>query len=638
MPVTRSSARPAAAAPAANTRSAGHTNATRPETRLGPRANTSRKKKTKKKIAEPPNPPEVAPDEALAVVPSDDEPEDNEKIINAALEKELKAIPDDDEPEDDTETIASGAGAGDESPSDDEPEDNGKIINAAPGKELKAVPDDDRPEDDTETIASGTGAGDESRPRSPAAESLLPPSSPPLASSSPPALPANSPLSPLASQHAAPTFSLKPTRPLPRRRSPRSKTVPRPATGNVNDDLFSLAHRRRVPRRLSVSSDHLWESVGSEPQLNSDNLDDFSISTQGLQGHLDADERADVEDAHMGDNGDEKDAYKFTDLTTVGYHDPDDMEEPLADYDSPPPRRTRPSLSPRPSRSLSPASPPKPLRCGNSRSITIGPVSPRTISRGRSRTPSRPNTNKPSSSRAASRGRSRARRTSNALTPQPPTQAGDAPAAPHAQGVHNLPIPPARGPPPPIPPAHTRPPVSRLAIAPAPVSPRRSPTSTRIGGRNACPRPERLPSPSRDLSSDDSTDEYGRTQEAKRRLEAARVARGYSPAAASDADDDDDMRDYLAEVATNGFCEDDARGKSSRRKAKAKAATATSEKGKRRAPTMVSAPGPESTDLNPEEIVEEDVMECGYTPGPVPRQILEQLYALEEDMTLKSRL
>jgi hypothetical protein len=95
------------------------------------------------------------------------------------------------------------------------------------------------------------------------------------------------------------------------------------------------------------------------------------------------------------------------------------------------------------------------------------------------------------------------------------------------------------------------------------------------------------------------------------------------------------MRDYLAEVATNGFCEDDARGKSSRRKAKAKAATATSEKGKRRAPTMVSAPGPESTDLNPEEIVEEDVMECGYTPGPVPRQILEQLYALEEEYDAK---
>jgi hypothetical protein len=72
------------------------------------------------KIAEPPNPPEVAPDEALAVVPSDDEPEDNEKvrlcitlrlmylifllqIINAAPGKELKAVPDDDGPEDDTE-------------------------------------------------------------------------------------------------------------------------------------------------------------------------------------------------------------------------------------------------------------------------------------------------------------------------------------------------------------------------------------------------------------------------------------------------------------------------------------------------------------------------------------------------------
>ncbi|KAJ7896884.1 hypothetical protein B0H13DRAFT_2338084 [Mycena leptocephala] len=296
MPVTRSSARPAAAAPAANTRSAGHTNATRPETRLGPRANTSRKKKTKK-ITEPPNPPEVAPDEALAVVPSDDEPEDNEKIINAALEKELKAIPDDDEPEDDTETIASGAGAGDESPSDDEPEDNGQIINAAPGKELKAVPDDDGPEDDTETIASGTGAGDESRPRSPAAESLLPPSSPPLASSSPPALPANSPFSPLASARCP--YVLTKTH----------STITPPAITSLKDSP-AASHRQ-------LSSDHLWESVGSEPQLNSDNLDDFSISTQGLQGHLDADERADVEDAHMGDNGDEKDAYKFTDLTTA---------------------------------------------------------------------------------------------------------------------------------------------------------------------------------------------------------------------------------------------------------------------------------------------------------------------------------
>ncbi|KAF7372120.1 hypothetical protein MVEN_00070800 [Mycena venus] len=344
-----------------------------------------------------------------------------------------------------------------------------------------------------------------------------------------------------------------------------------------------------------------------------------------------------------GDEGGEEDTYQFADLTTVGYRDPDDIEEPLADYDSPPPRRTRRSLNPRPSRSLSPASSPKPLRRGNSRSITVGPVSPGVISRGRSRTPSRRNTNEPSPSRAASRGRSpasrgrsRARRTGNALTPQPPTQAGDAPAAPHAHGPHNLSIPSARGPPPPLPPAHTRPPVSRPAIAPTPVSPRRSPPRTRNGGRNR-PPPERLPSPSRDLSSDDSTDEYGRTQEAKRRLEAARVARRYSPAAASTADDDEDMQDYLAEAATNGFREDEAGRKSSRRKAEAKgtATTATKEKGKGRATTAAPAPEPETAHFNPEDVMEEDLMERGYTPGRVPRQILEQLYTLDQEYDAK---
>ncbi|KAJ7885950.1 hypothetical protein B0H14DRAFT_3431574 [Mycena olivaceomarginata] len=555
MPITRSSTRSAAAALAPNTRSVGRTNARRPPIRLGPRANTSRKKKVKKKTAEPPNPAEVAPDELLAAVPSDDEPEHNEKVIDAAPENV---------------------------PSDDEPEHNEKVIDAASGKELKAVSDDDEPEDDGGS--AGAGAGDESRPRSPAAESSLPPSSPPLASSSPLASTANSPL---ASQHAAPAFSLKPTRPLPRRQSPRSKTVPRPATGDVNDDTFSLAHRRRVPRRRSsVSSDNLWNSVGSEPQLNSDNLDDFA-----------------------GTGGGEEDGYLFADSTTVEYREPDDMEEPLADYDSPPPRRTRPSLSPRPSRSLSPASPPKPLRRGNYRSITVGPVSPGAISRSRSRPPSCPNTNDPSPSRTASRGRSRARRTDNALTPQPPMQAGDAPTVPLIVGPvspgaisrgrsrtlsgpnTNEPRPRKQATPPlrlmhkvritflyhqpealPLPflPAHTKPPFSRPAIAPAPVSPRRSPPHTRNGGGNARPPPERLPSLSRDLSSDDSTDDYGRTQEAKRRLEAAQVARGYSPTAVSTADDDEDMQDYLAEVATNGFREDEAGRKSSRRKAKAK--------------------------------------------------------------------
>jgi hypothetical protein len=97
------------------------------------------------------------------------------------------------------------------------------------------------------------------------------------------------------------------------------------------------------------------------------------------------------------------------------------------------------------------------------------------------------------------------------------------------------------------------------------------------------------------------------------------------------------MQDYLAEVATNGFREDEAGRKSSRRKAKAKgtATTATNEKGKGRAATAAPAPEPETARFNPEDVVEEDLMEHGYTPGRVPRQILEQLYALDEEYETK---
>ncbi|KAJ7771901.1 hypothetical protein B0H14DRAFT_3509031 [Mycena olivaceomarginata] len=175
-------------------------------------------------------------------------------------------------------------------------------------------------------------------------------------------------------------------------------------------------------------------------------------------------------------------------------------------------------------------------------------------------------------------------------------------------------------PPPPLPPAHTKPPFSRPTIAPAPDSPRCSPPRMRSGGIQARPLPERSPSHSRDLSSDDSTEEYGRTQEAKRRLEAARVARGHSPATASTADDEEDLQSYLAEVGTHGFGEKDAKGEKSttnksERKSKAKAGTATDGKGKGRAAPPVPVSDPKPTDPNPDEVVEEDLMERGYAPG-----------------------
>ncbi|KAJ7701286.1 hypothetical protein B0H14DRAFT_2648476, partial [Mycena olivaceomarginata] len=321
----------------------------------------------------------------------------------------------------------------------------------------------------------------------------------------------------------------------------------------------------------------------------------------------------------MGDEGSEEDASQFADHTTVGYYDYDDMGEAL-----PPPRRTWPN--------------------SRSRSITVSAVSPGAISRrSRSRTLSSSNASEPSPPRAVSRGRLRSPRTGIALSPQPPMpRALHAEDAPQLQALPTMgaaPHPPARGPSP-LRPADTRPPVSQPKIAPAPDSPHRSPTRTRNGGR---PRPERSHSPSRDLSSDDSTDEYGRTQEAKRRLEAARVARGYSPAAASNADDEDDLQDYLAEVATHGFRDDDAGRKSGRKsttdkstwKSKAKAVVATNGKGKGRAAPPAAALDPEPTDPNPDEVVEEDLMQRGYTPGPIPRQILDKLHALEEEHDVK---
>ena len=73
-----------------------------------------------------------------------------------------------------------------------------------------------------------------------------------------------------------------------------------------------------MPRRSSVSSDNLLKSVGSKPQLNSNNLDNLGIVMQGLQGHLDDNEHAHVRDTHMGDEGGEENAYQFTNLAKAG--------------------------------------------------------------------------------------------------------------------------------------------------------------------------------------------------------------------------------------------------------------------------------------------------------------------------------
>ncbi|KAJ7318856.1 hypothetical protein DFH08DRAFT_971213 [Mycena albidolilacea] len=621
MTQTRSSTRNAATAPATNTRSGRRTAASRSPTRNA-QANLSRKQRSRKQRSTKKTAPReaAAPTEALEAVPSDDEPEGNEKVIDTAS-TEVLAVHIDDAPED-KEDITDTASAG-----NDEPEANETVIDTASAKVPEAVPGDE-PENDEETVDSDTDGG----------ESTLPPSSPPLASSSPLASP------------PAPVSPPTPTRPLPRRLL-RSTTVPRPATGDVNDNMFSLGHRwlrrrRSVSSQPQPSSDGLWKSVGSEPQLNSDNLDESGVDRQGERGLPDDDDCTNADDAHIGDG------------------------EAFGDYESPPPRRTRPSLSARPSRSLSPASPSKPLGCGisRSRSITVGPVSPGAISR-RSRSRTLSNAREPSPLRAVSRGRSRSHRTnrtsksysgaisrrsrsralSKAREPSPPRAVScgrsRSPRISKLSPIGAMPHPPARGPPPPLPPAHTKPPpplppahtkpppplppAHNIPPAPAPDSPRGSPIRTRNGGHQVRPPPERSPSPSRDLSSDDSTDEYGRTQEAKRRLEAARAARGYSPAAISNAGDEDDMQDYLAEVAVHGFSEDDAGGKPTKN-SKARAMVATNGKVKGRA-APAPAPDPESTDPNPDEVVEEDLMGRGYSPGPVPRQILEQLHALEEE-------
>ncbi|KAJ7788522.1 hypothetical protein B0H14DRAFT_3504146 [Mycena olivaceomarginata] len=426
----------------------------------------------------------------------------------------------------------------------------------------------------------------------------------------------------------------------------KRKTAPGevPAPTEVLEAVPSNGEPEGNNKVIDTASTEIVVAVPSndEPEVNEKVIDTAPAKAPeaGQWGRLDDHNCANVDDAHMGDEGSE-DASQFADHTTVGYYDYDDMGEAL-----PPPRRTWPSLSARPSRSLSPASPSKPLQCSNSRSrsITVSAVSPGAISRrSRSRTLSRSNASDPSPPRAVSRGRSRSPRTGIALSPQPPMpRALHAEDAPQLQALPTMgaaPHPPARGPSP-LRPADTRPPVSQPKIAPAPDSPHRSPTRTRNGGR---PRPERSHSPSRDLSSDDSTDEYGRTQEAKRRLEAARVARGYSPAAASNADDEDDLQDYLAEVATHGFRDDDTGRKSGRksttdkstRKSKAKAVVATNGKGKGRAAPPAAALDPEPTDPNPDEVVEEDLMQRGYTPGPIPRQILDKLHALEEEHDVK---
>ncbi|KAJ7795839.1 hypothetical protein B0H14DRAFT_3495514 [Mycena olivaceomarginata] len=497
MPNTRSSTRNAAMVPAANTSSERHTAASRSPTRSA-RVKPSRKKRSTKKTA----PGEVpAPTEVLEAVPSNGEPEGNNKVIDTASTEIVVAVP-----------------------SNDEPEVNEKDIDTAPAKAPEAVPGDDGPEDDEETIDSDAGGRDGSRPRPSPVNSPLPPSSSPPASSSPLVSPAKSPLPPSVSPPV-------PTRPLPRRQLPRSKTVPRPATGDVNDDIFSLAHRR-VPRRRSVSSepqpdsDSLWKSVGSELQLNSDNLDESGIGRQGQWERLDDHNCANVDDAHMGDEGSEEDASQFADHTTVGYYDYDDMGEAL-----PPPRRTWPSLSARPSRSLSP------LRPLNHCNVAVRARSPVLTPASHLR---------PELSLVAVRAR---------LAPALPCHRSRP-----CHGLCTLKMPLSFKLCPPWALRLTHQPAALLLFVP--------PTPDHQSPNRKLPLPQThlivLPlargtvvahdlnashSPSRDLSSDDSTDEYGRTQEAKRRLEAARVARGYSPAAASNADDEDDLQDYLAEVA-----------------------------------------------------------------------------------------
>ncbi|KAJ7354491.1 hypothetical protein DFH08DRAFT_804390 [Mycena albidolilacea] len=493
---TRSS-HTAATVPAANTRSGRRIAASRLPTR-----NVRVKPPSQKKLSTKKTTPEKvpAPTEVLEAVPTDDEPEGNKNVIDTASNEIVATV-----------------------------EDNEKgflsVIDTAPAKAPKAVPGDDEQEYDEETIDSDVGGGDGSRPQPSHANSPLPASSPPPALSSPLVSSTRSPIPPSAPPPV-------PTRPLPCRKSPRSTTVPWPATGDVNDNMFSLTHRR-VPRRTAssepqLSSDNLWESVGSEPKLNSDNLDEVGVGRQGQRGQLDNGDCTDIEDEGGED--------AFADYTSFNYDEPDNMGKVFAHcgrYTSP----TNPRLPP------------------SSSSSYASPTSPRPP---------------PSAS-------SRSHQTT--ILPTPTT------------------------------------------IAPAPDSPRCSPPRTRSGGIQARPLPERSPSHSQDLSSDDSTEEYRRTQEAKRRLKAARVAHRHSPAAASTADDEEDLQNYLVEVGTHGFGEKDAKGeksttKKSKRKSKVKAGTATDGKGKGRAAPPVPVSDPEPTDPNPDEVMEEDLMERGYAPGP----------------------
>jgi hypothetical protein len=107
----------------------------------------------------------------------------------------------------------------------------------------------------------------------------------------------------------------------------------------------------------------------------------------------------------------------------------------------------------------------------------------------------------------------------------------------------------------------------------------------------------------------------------------------------STVDDEEDLQNYLAEVGTHDFGEEDTGGeksaKKSKQKSKAKAETATNGKGKGRAAPPVAVSDPEPTNPDPDEVVEEDLMERGYAPGPVPRLIVEKLHVLEGEYDVK---
>jgi hypothetical protein len=77
--------------------------------------------------------------------------------------------------------------------------------------------------------------------------------------------------------------------------------------------------------------------VGSEPELNSNNLDEGGVVKQGQQGQLNSGDCTDIED-----EGGEEDA--FADYTSFGYDEPDNTGKVSAS-----PRRTHSSLHARPS-------------------------------------------------------------------------------------------------------------------------------------------------------------------------------------------------------------------------------------------------------------------------------------------------